>query len=347
MVKIGIVGTGRIAEVHADKVYRVRGCRITACCDIDLTKARSFAKRYSIDEVFDSFEDMLERGDIDAVVNATPDKFHAELNRQCLKASKHVLSERPLALSYDEAKQLATDAKSRNVVNMVNYSHRSFACVEKAAEIIESGELGRVIHVEAHFYQSWLSSLYMGDWQEEESLLWRMTEEFGLGVLGELGGPLFDLVTYFAGDIKSVDCMTKCFHKGVHGNKYKGYRLTAPDLAVISAEFKNGAIGTLQLSRWATGYKNDLNISVYGDEGALKFVSGEENSYLEICSGEDRHKSVWKKVKCGSGRNLWQDFVQAVKNGEPVSPDFQRGAKIQKLIDLCKESSEEKEVDNV
>lgn len=341
MINIAIVGTGGMAKAHAGNFTQIPGCRISAICDIDTAKAVEFASENELKvPIFSSFSELLEKADCDAVTNVTPDAYHAALSLEAIAAGKHVLCEKPLATCYADAKEMADAAKKKGVINMINFSYRNSSAIHKAAQLVADGKIGTVKHLDASYLQSWLSNTAWGDWRTSDNLLWRLSTAHGSGgVLGDVGVHILDFATYPVGKVKNVHCRLKNFEKAP-GNKLGEYTLDANDSAIITAEYENGCIGTIQATRYATGYQNCLQLRIFGDEGAIRIDLDNASNTLDLCAGEDRHKAVWKTVRCRKTPNMYKRFVDSIKKGENDQPDFARGAAIQKILDACIESDQ-------
>jgi predicted dehydrogenase len=195
-----------------------------------------------------------------------------------------------------------------------------------------------VLHFEASYLQSWLTSTAWGDWQTSPAWLWRLSQKHGsLGVLGDIGVHIVDFATYPAGDVKSVNCRLKTFPKAP-GKRIGEYTLDANDSAVMTLELKDGAIGTIHTSRWATGHANSLRLRIYGDKGGIEIDLDESWDTLRICRGADINKAQWKTMKCGKTPHNYQRFITSIQTGNNDQPDFARGAAVQKVLDACFES---------
>ncbi|NQT59481.1 MAG: Gfo/Idh/MocA family oxidoreductase [Bacteroidetes bacterium] len=341
MIKIAIVGTGSMADTHAKNLAQIPGCTISSVCDVDETKAVEFAAKHELKvPIFSSFSELLEKTDCDAVTNATPDAYHARISLEAIAAGKHVLCEKPLATCYADAQEMADAAKQQGVINMVNFSYRNAPAIHKAAQLIADGKIGNVKHLDACYLQSWLSSNGWGDWRSEDKWLWRLSTAHGSGgVLGDIGVHILDFATYPVGKVKNVYCRLKNFTKAP-GNQIGEYKLDANDSAIITAEYENGCIGTIHASRYATGYKNCLQLRIFGDEGAIRIDLDDATDTLDICAGTDRHEAVWHTVACRKTPNMYKRFVDSIKKGKNDQPDFARGAAVQKIMDACIKSDQ-------
>jgi len=338
MIKLAIIGTGGMAHAHAEQFLKIKGVKITAACDIDQSRAEVFAKKFGINQTFTSVEALLADAGVDAISNVTSDAFHAPISIAALKAGKHVLCEKPLAVNYPDAKKMVLVAKQSGLINMVQFSYRSSAAWIKAREIVEAGKLGTITHFEGSYLQSWLSSLAWGDWQTNPAWLWRLDSSKGSkGVLGDVGVHIIDFATAIAGDIANLNCHLKTF-TAIKGKKKDGYTLDANDSVVIHCELKNGGMGVIHATRFGTGFQNRVFLRVHGTEGALEIDLDQGYSVLKVCLGEDRHKSTWQTLECKPVPNMFQRFVKSVQTGKQDQPDFARGAAVQKVLDACFES---------
>ena len=341
MIRIGIIGTGTMARAHAERFGRVRGCKITACCDVDEARGSAFAGDHHIPHVYTDYHRMLAEADIDAVSTPTPDPLHAPVSIAAVKAGKHVLCEKPLAPSYPDARRMVTAAKRAGVINMVNLSYRDAPAIQKAAKIVGSGQLGRVRHVQASYMQGWLTGNYWGDWRSSPAWQWRLSTRHGsTGALGDLGVHIVDFASFPVGPVKNVTCVLKTLPKAPRG-RIGEYVLDANDTAAITTEFANGAVGSIVATRWATGHANSLTLSVHCDKGALSVDLDRSRTTIMLCKGADIHRLQWKEVRCPHTPTIYERFIKSIRTGVNDQPDFARGAEVQKVLDACSRSNEE------
>lgn len=339
MIRLAILGTGGMAQRHAEEFQQIDGVEVVACADVRLPVAQAFAQKNKIPHAFGSLEALLAFGDFDAVANVTPDRFHCDTTLPFLAAKKHVLCEKPLAESHADALKMAEAAQAAGVLHMVNFSYRNASAIHKAHELIQAGEIGEVMHVEASYLQSWLVSKAWGDWKTEEKWLWRLSTKHGSkGTLGDIGVHILDFATYPVGPLASLHCTLQTFPQ-VKGTQIGEYPLDANDSFVISVRFANGALGTVHASRWATGHHNTVALRVFGSQGALRIDLDKSMDTLEWCVGDNLDLAKWETLPCGTVPNLYQRFIQSIRSGVPDQPDFFRGAEIQALLDLCEASA--------
>jgi len=338
--RVAIIGTGGMASFHVRHFNKARGCKVVACVDTDPARLEAFAQDYDISETYASTSELLAQSEIDAVAIVTPDPFHKPITLECLAAGKHVLCEKPLALNYPDAKAMADAARKAKVINMVHFTYRNWAPLQKIADIVQSGKIGEIRHVEASYHQAWLVSKSWGDWRTSDGWLWRLDTSHGSkGVLGDIGVHILDFATFPAGKIKEIYCQLKTFKKAPR-NKIGQYKLDANDTAVITAEFANGAIGSFQTTRWMPGHSNRLFLKISGTKGSVSFDSELAEDQYKICAGKDIDQDTWKTVKVKATPTLQDRFIKSIRTGKQDQPDFARGAEIQKLLDASFESNE-------
>jgi len=334
-LRLAIIGTGGMANMHADGFKKIPGCEVVGGCDIDPAKAKDFCQRHEILHAFSDIGEMLENLEIDAVSVVVPDRFHAPITHQCLKVGKHVLCEKPLAINFSDAKKMAITAKKAGVVHMVNFSYRNWSALQGVASVVQKGKIGEVLHVEASYSQCWLNCGVWGDWRTNPAWLWRLSTAHGSqGALGDVGVHIVDFATYPVGPIREVFCRLKSFSKAP-GNRKGAYILDANDSAVLNVEFANGALGTIHTSRWIAGHTNRLHLKISGTKGSVEIDSDRSISQYRICAGKGLKDASWQEVSCAPTPSIYERFAAGVLGGKSVDPDFARGAEVQKILDAC------------
>ncbi|HET7714512.1 MAG TPA: Gfo/Idh/MocA family oxidoreductase [Bauldia sp.] len=335
-MRLLILGTGSMAKAHALAFATEPDVQIVAAVEPNPERLAAFAAEHNIPNRFASLDEAIAWGEFDAAANVTPDGVHHPTTMQLIAARKHVFCEKPLATEYALAKEMADAAEAAGVRNMVNLTYRSSPALQKAREIVMSGEIGVLKHFEASYLQSWLVGNHWGDWKTEDKWLWRLSSAHGSkGVVGDIGIHVVDFATYAAAsDVASLSSRIKTFDKAP-GDQIGQYRLDANDSAVITVELANGALGPIQATRWATGNLNDIRLSLFGDKGALRVFTDGRVSSLSICAGLDVHTQTWRDVDCPPVPTNYQRFAAAVRSGVNGDPDFRRGAALQQVLDLC------------
>ncbi|WP_275286264.1 Gfo/Idh/MocA family protein [Halomonas elongata] len=334
-MRLAIIGAGGMAGQHAQRFQEIADVEVVAVCDLDGDKARTFAEAHDIPEAYADLATMLARDDIQAVSNATPDGVHKATSLAAIAAGKHILCEKPLATNAADAEEMAAAAREAGVINMVNLSYRDAPAIQLARELVADGRLGRVMHVDASYRQSWLVSDAWGRWDQDSQWLWRLSGAHGSkGVLGDVGVHILDFASFPVGDIAAVTCRLKCFDKAP-GNRIGEYTLDANDSALMQVEFADGALGSVQATRWATGHHNSLTLSVHGDRGALRVDLDAARDKVQVCFGEDVHPARWTELAAPPTPSIYRRFVDGIASGVNDSPDFARGAALQRVLDAC------------
>ncbi|TPW26148.1 Gfo/Idh/MocA family protein [Pararhizobium mangrovi] len=331
-----ILGTGSIAERHAEQFSRLPGIKLVGAVDTDRERAATFAREHGIANVFASLEDALDWGAFDAAVNATPDGVHHPTTLALIAAKKAVFCEKPLALSHEDAREMTEAAERAGLVNMVNLTYRNAHAIQMARRMVQGGEIGPIRHVEASYLQSWLTATHWGDWRTDPRWLWRLSSGHGSkGVIGDIGIHILDFVTFGTGlEIAALQARMKVFDKA-EGGAIGAYTFDVNDSVAMTVEMDNGALGVIHATRYATGNANDLRLTIYGERGALKIWANERDSSLDVCLGEDVHTQKWRRKECPATPRNEARFAEALASGKNGEPDFARAADIQKLLDLC------------
>jgi predicted dehydrogenase len=332
-VRLAIIGTGGMAHTHAKNFKSIPGCTIVAAADIDRGRVEKFCAEFGIPQAYTDAGELLAHSGCNAVSIVAPDAMHAPLALQCLKAGMHVLCEKPLALSHALAARMVAAAKKSGRVNMVNFSYRNWPCLDAVAALVRSGAIGEVRHVEASYLQCWLSSKVWGDWHTSPGWLWRLSSRHGSrGTLGDIGVHIVDFASYPAGPISSVYCKLKTFHKAPR-DRVGPYVLDANDSVVFAVEFANGAVGSIQATRWSAGHPNRLFLKISGTLGAVEIDSDRTTDGYRVCSGPDLDRAKWRDKKVGPVPSIYARFISSIRTGRRQQPDFARGAEVQKVLD--------------
>ncbi len=334
MIRVLIVGTGAMAHDHAKAYAAMDDVTMIAGVDPNADNLQAFCSEYGIENRFASVADAIAWGQFDAVSNVTPDAIHHHTTMPLLAAGKHVLCEKPLAANYADAAEMAAAAAAAGVVNMVNLTYRNVPALMQAAQMVQDGQIGEVRHFEASYLQSWLTQDLWGDWQSDATWLWRLSTAHGsMGVLGDVGVHILDFASFAAGaEPDRVSCRLKTFDKAA-GDRIGDYTLDANDSMAMHLSLKNGAIGVIHASRFASGHINDLRLRLYGTKGGLDVRFEGWESHLSICKGDDLCEGKWVDVDPTPVVPNFRRFVEAINAGQPATPDFARGAALQRVLD--------------
>lgn len=195
------------------------------------------------------------------------------------------------------------------------------------------------------YLQSWLTQDAWGPWDKDSQWLWRLSTAHGSkGVLGDIGIHILDFATFIAGlDATSVSCQLATFDKTPDG-KVGDYVLDANDSATLQVVLKNGALGTVAASRFASGHLNDLRLRIYGTKGGLdvtfeRRADAQNVSRLRACLAPDLQAARWHEVTCPDVPTIYDRFIAAIRGEITEAPDFARGAQLQRVLDLAVQSA--------
>lgn len=339
-MRLLILGTGGMANTHATNFAAIEGVTLVGGVDIDAGRLAAFCDTHGIARRFASIEEALAWGEFDAVANVTPDRIHHPTTMKAIAAGKHVFCEKPLATDAGLAMEMTDAIEKAGTVGMVNFTYRNSPALQKGRQMVLAGDIGAVRHVEASHLQSWLIANAWGDWKTETKFLWRLSTRHGSnGALGDIGVHIVDFASYGAGlDVAHVFGRMKTYDKAP-ANTIGEYVLDANDTFNMSVDFTNGAIGTIQASRTASGQLDQLRLRVYGETGSIEMIYDTGVSTLRACLGADVHTATWRDVPFDPVETNYQRFVQAVRAGKTLEPSFRRAAGIQKVLDMAMASS--------
>jgi len=233
-LRIGLVGVGAAAQIsHIPTLKRTEGLELVALCDRDPEKAQRVAQKFQIPFATSRFDDLLADDELDAIDICTPNFLHAPMATAALEAGKHVLCERPLARSADEASQMVKVARKADRVLMCAVQHRFRADAQLLRKVVEKGDLGEIFFAKA----GWLRQ--RTEWDSDE---WRRQKrESGGGVVLDLGFQMLDLSLWVLGSPK-VQSVTASVHRLRKGE--------VEDSATAFLRLEGGATLTLELT-WA------------------------------------------------------------------------------------------------
>ncbi len=341
-IRVGIIGTGGMANTHAVTMKKEPDVRLAACCDVVRKTAEAFAAKHAIPAVYSDYRELLAKESLDAVAVVTSDAAHCEVSLAAFAKGLHVLCEKPIATSSAEAARMLRAARASKKIHMINFSYRSVPALERARQLVADGELGVIRHVEASYLQCWLANDIWGDWHNSPWMLWRMSRSHSGGTLADIGCHILDFATYVAGDIASLHCTMKSFPKGVPKNTQKGYRLDADDSFFATAEFASGALGVIHATRWATGHANCLRLRVFGDRGALVIDTDAGGNKLQVCLEKFHARNLlWSELPAKAPETpVIARFIRAVRTGTPEGPTFEDGVRARAYQDACIASAE-------
>lgn len=223
------------------------------------------AKRYGYANAYTDWRDMIQNPDIQVFDNGGPNDAHAEPSIAAAEAGKHVFCEKPLGRTAEEAKSMLDAVNKAGVKHMVAFNYRFVPAIVQARMLIESGKLGRIYHWRASYLQEWGMDKNMPS-------SWRFRKEIaGSGALGDLGAHIIDLARYLVGEPKSIMGLTKTWMTERPDGAGGMVKSDVDDAFVAALEFENGALGTLEATRFAQGRKNHNTFEINAENGSIVF----------------------------------------------------------------------------
>ena len=218
------------------------------------------ARRYGFTDHVTDWKKMIADPRIGVFDNSGPNNFHAEPTIAAAEAGKHVLCEKPLGRDADEAYETWQRVQATGVKAMCAFNYRFVPAVRLAKQIIASGDLGEIFHFRGRYLQEWIIDA-------DFPMVWRLDKDVaGSGALGDLGAHVIDLARYLVGEIDAVSAQTRTFVK-----QREGVDVTVDDAVESIVDFANGAVGTIEATRFASGRKNALQFEINGSKGSLSF----------------------------------------------------------------------------
>ena len=285
-IKVGIAGTGFIGPAHLEALRR-NNINVIGLAEATPQLTRQKAEQLGIKKAYPDFKAMISDPEISVVHLATPNVLHFAQAQAALQAGKHVVCEKPLAMTSQESAELVRLASQKKLVNAVNFNLRFYPISQHARSIVHSGELGKVFSVQGSYLQDWL--LLKTDWN------WRLDPKLGgtLRAVADIGSHWLDLTSFITGlKINEVFADFKTFHltrkkpskpvetytgKLLKPEDYIDQPISTEDYATILIHFNNGAHGVLTVSQVSAGRKNRLYYEISGSKSSIAFESERPN----------------------------------------------------------------------
>ncbi|NOZ73155.1 MAG: Gfo/Idh/MocA family oxidoreductase [Chloroflexi bacterium] len=244
------------------------------------------ARRYGYEKYYTSWRAMLEDPDVQLLDNGGPNNLHAEPSIIAAELGKHILCEKPLARDAAEAKEMWDAVEKAGVKHMVAFNYRFVPAIRLIRNLIDEGKLGRIYHFRASYLQEWIMPHY------GTPKIWRLDKSVaGSGALGDLGAHIIDLAHFLVGGVKSVSGLTTTFIKERATAEGTIATVDVDDAFAAAIEFENGALGTLEASRFAAGHKNANTFEINAEKGSIRF-NLERLNELEVFWIDDEPKET-------------------------------------------------------
>ena len=371
-IGVGMLGYAFMGKAHANALKKLPYMiypppavpKLAAIAGRSEAKVREAARRYGFAKAYTDWRAMLDDPEVQVFDNAGPNDLHAEPNIAAAQAGKHVISEKPLGRNAEECKLMWEAVKKARVKHQVAFNYRFVPAVRLIRNLIDAGKLGRIYHFRAAYLQEWIAS-------EDFPMVWRLeSKHAGSGALGDLGSHIVDLARYLVGEPKSLMARTETFIKQRKDARGKLRKVDVDDAFQAIIEYRNGAVGTLEASRFCPGRKNSNTFEINAEKGSVRF-NLEAMNELEVFwkDGERDTQGFTKVLVSESYHPFWSHwwpqghiigwehtfvhefahFFEAIVNKTKVAPhaaDFEDGYKNAVICDAILASARErKQVD--
>ncbi|WP_193105626.1 Gfo/Idh/MocA family protein [Brachybacterium sp. FME24] len=328
------------------------------------------AERYGFERTTTRWQDLVEDPEIDVIDICTPGDTHFEIAMAALAAGKHVLCEKPLANSVEESVEMAaaaTEASSRGVRSICGFSYRRTPALAYARQLVAEGAVGEIRQVRAQYLQDWLSDA-------DAPMTWRLDKDkAGSGALGDIGAHIIDLAQWISGqEITTVSGTLETVvptrpaagtAQGLGGTgdtSGERHQVTVDDVALFTARFASGALGSFEATRMAQGRKNAMRVEINGSAGSIAFDFERMNEleiydatapagrqgFTRVLTTEPEHPyaAAWWPTGHGLGyehtfTHEIADLVRAIGEGTDPSPSFEEALQVQHVLAAVEASS--------
>lgn len=386
-LNVGLIGAGFMGKAHVvgysnmPKLFWPAPAVpvMKTVCDIVPEIAADAKERFGFEQCCVNWQDIVNDPEIDVVSICTPNNAHAEIAIAALKAGKHVICEKPIASTLEDAKKMleaAAEAEKKDIISMNAYQYRRVPALVLAKKFIDEGSLGAIYNVRCTYLQSWSAD-------PDSPLSWRFQKDIaGAGTLGDIASHVIDIAQYLAGDIDEVVSMLKTYIKerpvqegGVDllgtvklGTDAKRQAVDVDDEASFLVRFKNGAVGSIEATRNAWGRNNFLTMELHGSLGTVIF-NYERLNELQVCWAKDPDdRRGFKTIYTGPahfyGDATWNipgmnigygelkaiemfDFINAIVKKEQPSTKFATGYRVERVCEAVAKSADSRQWEKV
>ncbi|CEK20643.1 predicted dehydrogenase [Chthonomonas calidirosea] len=379
---VGIVGYGFIGKVHTHAYLSLplfydplpAKLRLVGVCTATEESRKKAQEQAGFLFATGDYQALLERKDIQIINVCAPNDLHYPILRDALKAGKHIYCDKPLALTKEEAEEIAALARTVPTVQQMTFNYRFVPAILRARQLAESGFLGELFSFRAAY-------LHAGYIDPRRPYTWRMDRaRSGGGAIVDLGAHIFDLVRFLvgpplsigrAGEFQRVSArLQTVITERLDVKSGQMRKVDVDDIALVQAQLAGGAYGSLEASRLATGAQDEIRLELHGSQGALRFNLMDPN-WLDVYDATPPEEALggrrgFQRIECvsrypkpyafGVTKNSvgWIqfhihslfDFISNVAQHEdgkapsPLSPTFEDGLAAQKLITACQNSDE-------
>lgn len=365
-VGVGMLGYAFMGKAHTNALKKlpymmyppVAVPRLVAISGRNEEAVKEAAMRYGYEKYYTNWRDLIADPDVQVFDNSGPNDAHAEPCIAAAEAGKHILCEKPLARTASEAKAMLDAVNKAGVKAMVAFNYRFVPAIRQIRDLIASGAFGQIYHFRAVYLQEWIADPNFG-------MVWRLDKSVaGSGALGDLGAHIIDLARFLVGEPARLSAMTKTFIPERPDHQGGTAKVTVDDAFVSVVEFANGAVGTLEATRFAPGRKNFNSFEINAEHGSVRF-NLERMNEVEVFWRDGRKETQgFTSVLVSESYHPWwgnwwpqghiigwehtfvhefDHFLRAVVNNEPVGPygaTFEDGYRCAVICDAVVESAQ-------
>lgn len=339
-IGFGFIGAGQIAHHAAKEVNQHEQSKVVAAFDPDADRLKKLCDEQDIPSAHKSAEELFANEAVDVVYVAVPNCFHAPLATEALRAGRNVILEKPFAMSYEEAEQVAAVARETGKTLLIGMNQRYNENAQKVRKLVQDGDLGEVYHAKAHWFRrSGIPRL--GTWFGSRKMA-------GGGALMDIGVHLLDLCLFTMDNFEPVSVSGSTYTKfgnrglGEGGWGYsdrEGIPFDVDDFATALIKFKNGASVSLDVT-WAchTEENNRMDVQLYGTEAGAAvspprlFKPGKEGEYDIVTELDVKLDKVYE--------NRFHNIANHLLNDEPLLVTIEQALAVQKILDAVEQSSQ-------
>ncbi|WP_336993304.1 Gfo/Idh/MocA family oxidoreductase [Lelliottia amnigena] len=372
MINVGIIGSGFIGPAHIEALRRLGFVQVVALCDGTLEQAQEKALALNIPHAYGNVEELLAHPDLHVVHNCTPNHLHAQINRQILRAGKHVFSEKPLCMTPEEAHELVELAERAGVVHGVSFVYRQFAMVRQAQSMMREGSFGRLFASHGSYLQDWM--LLDTDYN------WRVDAALGGAsrAVADIGSHWCDTVQFITGRrivevMADLSIVWPTRKANVAGNStftqedsavFENKAVTTEDFGSVLFRFDDGSKGCFSVSQVSAGRKNRLSFEINGSEKSVAWDQevpqqlwiGHRSQANQTLSDDPglMNRDAADSAHFPGGhiegwpdafKNMMAQFYRAVQAGvmpvKPLFATFYDGANVMYIIDAIVKSHQQ------
>ena len=356
-LRVGIVGAGGIARHYHLPSYRLcKNVAVVAACDVNDAALKQMQEQHGIERVYMDYHELLQKERLDILSICTSNDAHYPIAMAAIEADLDVYCEKPLALTYAQAREMYEAAMAKGTKTGVNFSHRRTPAAQLAREIIHSGAVGDIHYVAAVYAGG-------GTGYADRPGTWRNDRDrAGFGGLGDMGSHIIDMMLWWLeADITSVAAVMRTFVPERTAPDSRTMRVTTEDQGMLLVTYDNGAMGYVCGSYMFTGRGYDQRVEIYGSHGGLMYDQQHPyelqvhlapeilERYVVVRQGGTRdtpYTTIFVPERLqgvlpeapGRRRTVLMDYVDAYRAPGPFafSPGFYEGMKVQEVLEACR-----------